>query len=208
MFEQCIKESKPRPDFSATDAYQVGLTLHGDVQDVRFLQFLEKVGKDQVSQLSTRDLLILDCIHAERRVPADFKPRLPALVDRGVIEPAGHGRYTLSRRFYDFLGQKGTYTRKQGLDRETNKALLLKHIQINDSEGSRLHDMMQVLPSLSRRQVQVLLQQLKREGKAYDQGRTGLARWYLGSNPAHEKLAPPAKTAVQGDVQDVATIFL
>jgi hypothetical protein len=107
MFEQCIKESKPRPDFSGTDDHQVSLTLRGEVQDVRFLQFLEKLGAERVSQLSTYDLLILDYIHAERRIPSDLRPRISLLVDIGVIEPAGHGRYTLSRRFYDFLGKEG-----------------------------------------------------------------------------------------------------
>ncbi len=40
MFEECIKESKPVPDFNDTDDYQVSLTLRGDVQDPLFLQFL------------------------------------------------------------------------------------------------------------------------------------------------------------------------
>ena len=30
--------------------------------------------------------------------------------------------------FYKMVNEKGDYTRKKGLDRETNKALLLKHI--------------------------------------------------------------------------------
>src|SRR5439155_11707415 len=29
MFEGCIRESKPRPDFTGTDDYQVSVTLHG-----------------------------------------------------------------------------------------------------------------------------------------------------------------------------------
>jgi len=41
--------------------------------------------------------------------------------------------------------EKGTYTRKKGLDRETNKALLLKHIKENTKNGSRLKELMQVL---------------------------------------------------------------
>ena len=184
MFEQCIKESKPRPDFAGTDSHQVSLTLRGDVQDVRFLQFLEKLGPERVSPLSTQDLLLLDTIHAERRVPAELRGRLPQLVEAGVIEPAGHGRYTLSRRFYDFLGQKGTYTRKRGLDKATQKALLLKHIMENNAVGSRLLELGQVLPGASPRQVQYLLALLKKEGQISPVGVGEKGRWFLAP-PAH-----------------------
>jgi ATP-dependent DNA helicase RecG len=44
MFEECIKESKPQPNFAGTDDYQVSVTLRGEVQDARFLRFLERVG--------------------------------------------------------------------------------------------------------------------------------------------------------------------
>lgn len=36
IFEELIKQSKPTPDFSRTDKYQVSLTLHGTVQDPAF----------------------------------------------------------------------------------------------------------------------------------------------------------------------------
>ncbi|MFN8634275.1 MAG: ATP-binding protein [Chloroflexota bacterium] len=38
IFEEQIKESKPRPDFSGTDDFQVSVTLHGEIQDERFLR--------------------------------------------------------------------------------------------------------------------------------------------------------------------------
>ena len=181
MFESCIKESKPRPDFTGTDPYQVFLTLRGEIQDVRFLRFMEKVGAEKVAQLSTQDLLILDTIHGERRVSAELRHRLPLLVDSGIVEPAGHGRYTLSRRFYDFLGEKGTYTRKHGLDRETNKSLLIKHITENNAQGSRLKELGQVLPSLSTRQVQWLLSLLRKEGRVVPTGTGETGRWFIAA---------------------------
>jgi ATP-dependent DNA helicase RecG len=52
------------------------------------------------------------------------------------------------------------YTRKRGLDRETNKALLLKHIENNDQDGSRFRDFKQVLPALSDGQIKVMLKNL------------------------------------------------
>jgi ATP-dependent DNA helicase RecG len=186
MFEECIKESKPRPDFTGTDDYQVALTLRGEVQDPRFLKFLEQVGRETQASFTTQDLLVLDCVHHEQLVPVEFRDRLTSLRDQGIVEVIGHGRgtrYILSRRFYGFLGKKGVYTRKRGLDRETNKALLEKHIRENQKEGSRFEELHQVLPSLSRNQLQSLLRELKAEGRICNVGRTRGARWLPKDHP-------------------------
>lgn len=100
------------------------------------------------------------------------------------MEALGSGKYILSQSFYTFLGQKGVYTRKRGLNRETNKALLLKDISDNNAEGSKLVELLQVLPSHTRDQVQKLLLELKAESKVHNKGRTSAARWHLGPIPA------------------------
>jgi ATP-dependent DNA helicase RecG len=112
-------------------------------------------------------------------VPEFLKPRLEPLLDQGVIERIGRGRgvrYLLSRRFYRFLGQPGVYTRWRWLDRETNKALLLKHIQDSGAAGATFAELQEVLPGLSRDQVQTLLRELKREGRIRVEGATKGAR--------------------------------
>ncbi len=183
MFELSIKESKPTPDFTGTDQYQVVLNLNGKVQDPQFLKFLDKVGRETLELFSTDDFLLLDYIHREKRVPEKFENRLQLLVDKGVVERYGRGRgvkYILSRRYYDMVDEKGSYTRKKGLDRKTNKALLLKHIKENNDDGSRLKELMQVLPALSKGQVQSLIKELKANGKIFNIGNTRAALWYLG----------------------------
>ena len=181
MFELSIQEGKSIPKFTGTDAYQVTLTLNGEVRDVRFLQFLEKVGRERLALFGTEDFLLLDLIHRGQPVPDPLKPRLNRLVSMGIIERYGKGRgvrYVLCRRFYKMTGEKGTYTRKKGLDRETNKALLMQHIQDNKESGSRLKELMQVLPFLSDNQVKKLVAELKKEGKIYHTGATRAALWY------------------------------
>jgi ATP-dependent DNA helicase RecG len=86
----------------------------------------------------------------------------------------------LSRRFYSFIGKKGAYTRKKGLDRETNKNLLLKHIHENAREGSPLKDLMDVLPSKTRGQVRVLLGELRKAQKVHTRGLKRGALWFPG----------------------------
>ena len=181
IFRECIRQSKPLPDFSHTDAHSVCLTLHGEVQDPEFLRFLEEIGQERVAIFGTDDFLVVDLVHREQLVPNYLKSRVDHLLEQGIIERVGRGRSVrllLSRRFYRHLGKAGTYTRKRGLDRETNKTLLLKHIQDNGEEGSRLQELMQVLPALSRAQVQKLLQSLKLEGYIHKIGVTRGARWY------------------------------
>ena len=181
MYELCIQESKSTPDFTGSDQYQIVLNLDGEIQDPRFLQFLEKVGKETLKLFSTADFLLLDHIHRESKIPEHLKNRLQSLVKMGVVERFGRGRgvkYVLSRRYYKMADEKGTYTRKKGLDRETNKALLLKHIKENKTEGSRLYELLQVLPALSVDQVKTLLRVMKAEGLIYVVGRTSAARWF------------------------------
>lgn len=183
MFEESIKEGKPTPDFIGTDEHQVSVTLRGEIQDVGFLRFLEKVGAERMASFSTDDLLVLDHLRREERVPDRLRPRLGALVQHGVIERVGRGRrvrYILSRRFYGFLKGKGTYTRKRGLDRATQKALLLQHVFDSVPDGAPLQELAQVLPELSPKSVQALMQELKNEEKVEPRGRTRGARWFPG----------------------------
>jgi ATP-dependent DNA helicase RecG len=183
MFEECIREGKSRPDFSDTDDYQVSVSLKCEVQDPQFARFLEKASHEKQFFFSTRDLLVLDSLHNEAKIPEDLRQRLATLSDHGIIERIGRGRgtrYILSRHFYGFIGKRGIYTRKRGLDRETNKSLLLKHIESSGKNGSALGELLQVLPSLSTMQVRTLLRELNRDGKAHSVGKTRAGRWYLG----------------------------
>ena len=181
IYEACIRESKPKPDFTRTDAYHVWLTLNGEVQHPEFLRFLEKLGKERLESFTTQDLLVIDNVFRDEPVSDCFGGNLLQLVDSGVIEQISRGRgtrYVLSRQFYEFIGKKGTYTRKRGLDRETNKMLLLKHIKDNRKEGSPLGELMQVLPMFSRRQVQRLVEELEGEGRICGKGKTRARLWY------------------------------
>jgi ATP-dependent DNA helicase RecG len=127
-----------------------------------------QVGQERLVTFVTHDLLFLDLVRRERPIPDRLRDHLAFLVDQGLIERTGRGRgvhYLLSRDLYALQGQKGVYTRQRGLDGETNKPLLLKHILDNAHEGSQLSGLVQVLPALSSDQVQWLLRELQVEGQ-------------------------------------------
>lgn len=184
MFEESIKQGKSLPNFVHTDEHEVVITLDGQVQDENFLRFLEKIGQESLATFSTEDFLVLDFIHKEEPIPPslpELKGRLKQLVDMGVIERIGQGKgakYMLCRQYYKLSGQSGIYTRRRGLDKETNKELLLRHIRENAKTGSKLSDLCQVLPSLSKSQVQKLAKELKVQGLIDLRGKTKASLWF------------------------------
>ncbi len=86
--------------------------------------------------------------------------------------------HVLSRSLYNAVGKSGVHTRIVGLDRETNKELLLKHMREKGNEGAPLRELQQVLPGHNRSQIQVLLRELRDENRAYCIGRTSAAKWF------------------------------
>ncbi len=186
IFEESIRQGKSLPDFSYTDDHEVVLTLDGQIQDESFLRFLEKIGQERLASFSTEDFLVLDLVHKEKPIPSspqELKTRLHQLIDLGIVERIGRGqgsRYMLCQQYYSLVGKSGVYTRKKGLDIETNKELLLKHLRANAKNGSKLSELQQVLPSLSRSQLQKLLTRLKFENRIHVEGKTSSSVWFSG----------------------------
>ena len=181
MVETAIRQSKPLPNFAGSAAHEVHLTLEGGVRDPAFVRFLERLGNEKLMGFSTYDFLALDAIAREQPLAEAMRDRIPRLVEAGAVEQRGRGRgrqYLLSRSLYASLGRAGAYTRKRGLDRETNKALLMQHLTDSSAEGAPIRDLLQVLPALSRNQVKRLLKELAVEGRAQVIGVTRAGRWF------------------------------
>jgi ATP-dependent DNA helicase RecG len=191
MFESAIRQGKALPSFAGTSPHEVRLTLYGTVASPAFVRFIERLGEEKLKSFSTYDFLALDYLRREQSMPEHLKAYLPGLIAAGAVESIGRGRgtrYILARGLYAALGSKGVYTRTKGLDRGTNKALLLKHIRDNAAIGAQMEEFRQVLPALSRSQIQVLLRELRREGSIHSVGLTKAARWYPGAG--REELQP------------------
>lgn len=194
MFEQSIRHSKPLPDFAGTTAREVHLTLHGTVTHPAFVRFLEKIGDQRLATFSTHDFLVLDALQRGQPILDEWRLALDRLIESGLVETLGRGRGTrhiLSRSLYAELGSRGTYTRKRGLDHETNKELLLKHLRDIAPKGCPLAELCQVLPSLSESAVQRILSELRQAGRVELRGTRRWARWFI----TDAKAQPPASKA-------------
>jgi len=180
MFSAAVSEGKLPPDFSRGDEYLVSVVLHGQVQDEAFLRFLERVAAETQRPLHLDDLLVLDAIHREQDVPSRVKGRAQELLSLGALERVNRKSLVLAKRFYVAKGRPGEYTRRKGLDRETRKALLLRHIRDAGEKGAPLEELAQVLPDASRNELKTLLRELKESSAAHVEGVKRGARWHHG----------------------------
>ncbi len=73
-------------------------------------------------------------------------------------------------------GQKGIYTRERGLDKETNKELILKHLEHHENQGT-MQEFLDVLKDLSRNQILRLLHELREEGRVRFVGKLRTGHW-------------------------------
>ena len=80
------------------------------------------------------------------------------------------------------MGSTGSYTRLKGLDHETNKALLLKHLQDAGPSGTPIREFEGVLPAQSRTNIRRMLSELREEGRVDLHGKSSAQRWFLRQN--------------------------
>ena len=178
MFELSVQEAKPLPDFTGTDDFFVSVTLNGLILDKAMLSVLNRISERGAELLSTEDFLVIDALYHERPLNEKMQSRLNRLIEMGIVEHIGRKKYVLARSLYAATGKTGVHTRQVGLDRNTNKELLLKHIRQNNAVGTPFKELQQVLPGLNRNQIQDLMKELKKDGKVFCEGKTSAARWF------------------------------
>ncbi|MBE5784944.1 MAG: transcriptional regulator [Clostridiales bacterium] len=178
VYELSIKEAKQLPDFTGTDDNFVCITLNGVILDANMLAVINRIGDERLENLSTGDFLIINALFHETKLAENLRPNLKRLEAMGIVEHIGRSKYILSHSLYAAVGKSGVYTRKVGLDRDTNKELLLKHIRKNGSVGTQFKELCQVLPGQTHNQIQVLLRELRNENRIYCVGKTKGARWF------------------------------
>lgn len=179
MFELSVQEAKPLPDFTGTDDFFVSVTLNGLILDKAMLSVLNQISERGAELLSTEDFLVIDALYHERPLNEKIHSRLKRLIEMGIVEHIGRKKYVLARSLYVATGKTGVHTRHVGLDRDTNKELLLKHIRESNEVGTPFKELQQVLPGHSRNQIQVLMRELKEDGKVVCKGKTSAARWFI-----------------------------
>jgi ATP-dependent DNA helicase RecG len=180
IFRKTIEESKPLPDYSNSGPYSVVLRLRSNIQDVHFLQFIDKVINEKQIVFSIDDFILLDELRQGILPSERFQDNLHRLIEKDIIEVFGRGRgtkYILTKKYYTFVGQKGTYTRKRGLESIEKKELILKHLRTHHK--GNMEEFRQIFPALTRYQIHTLLKSLKKEEKIKYIGPVKTGHWEL-----------------------------
>ncbi|MEN6388150.1 MAG: ATP-binding protein [Candidatus Cryosericum sp.] len=179
MYGQAIRQSKRLPDLAGTNESMVRLTLDGRVLNPALLRFFEQLGDERTNSLHVEELLVLDMLSRDEAIPTHLKPRVSGLIQQGLIETVGRGRgtrYILSRRLYSAMGRPGKYTNRKGLDKDENKALIMKHL-ISSPHGAVIRDLEDVLPHKTRSQIHALLRELVSDGDIARTGNRRAGKW-------------------------------
>jgi predicted HTH transcriptional regulator len=59
IYEMAVREAKPLPDFSGTDAYFVKLTINGKILDKRMLSLIKSIENEHLNAVTTDDYILL-----------------------------------------------------------------------------------------------------------------------------------------------------
>ena len=118
------------------------------------LSVIRRISEKNSEMLATEDFLTIDALYHERPLSSKMQSRKKRLTNMGSVEHIGRKKYVLARSLYAATGKTGVRTKKVGLDRDTNKELLLKHIRENHAVGTSFNELQQVLPGLSRNRLQ------------------------------------------------------
>ena len=85
IYELSIKEAKPLPDFSGSDAYFVKLTLHGKVFDKRMLTMFKKIGDERLEAMTTDDYILLSTLFTGKSITDIHQSRFDHLLELGIL---------------------------------------------------------------------------------------------------------------------------
>ncbi|MDR2652590.1 MAG: putative DNA binding domain-containing protein [Prevotellaceae bacterium] len=106
MYYNCLMESKPLPDFSHSDAWQVELRLKTEIIDKNFYLFLHEIQRNRTDKLNVFDLLTLDKVR--QGISTDlFAESVEKLQREGLIksQSAADKKYVLGDLYYEIAKQ-------------------------------------------------------------------------------------------------------
>jgi len=172
IFKETISNGKGAPNFNGSDYDYVTLNIPTVVKDINFVYFLEKIARErQVVFNDVKDIIYLENIKLTGKI--DDRQKREQFLKFGIIEKTGRGRgikYLLSKKFYDFIGRKGEYTRKKWLSKEQQKEVLLNYFK--QYKKGRMIDFSELFENkLNRIQIQRLLSELRMDDAIFFDGK-------------------------------------
>ncbi|MDP3148223.1 MAG: ATP-binding protein [Ignavibacteria bacterium] len=163
MFRKLIEESKPLPDYSRSDNFNVILKINGEIQDKNFIQFIQRLYKERNPELSIEQLLTLDEIRRSTLKIENRQAAIDQLLQQEIISKKnlkGVISYSLSNEFYP--GEKTFGKSKKQIGLEKQEAALIQFLSKHHKVS--LSDLMELFSLSDRNKIYNILRPLKKEG--------------------------------------------
>jgi len=192
IFRETLKSGKRPPDYGGTTNVLVRVTFQGGPADVAFLKIIHDVQKRTGQLLDLPHLLLLWLIRERGEVTpseavdllridhAASRRVLEELLDLGLLEARGRGRarkYFLGMGVAAALGKKTAYTRRSGIARARQEAIVLEHVKKYGKVTRK--DVLMLFPELSEHQATRLLEAMVKAGRLQARGRKGGKHYVL-----------------------------
>lgn len=173
MIIHSVQQGKRPPQYGASADSQVSLVIDGDVRDEKYARYFASIGDDTLDTLNTTHFLALDLIHEQQPVPENLKQAVDELtqMDPPLAKWAGKGvgsHPILSPDLYE----------GKIVDTEQQRAFILDYIQKNAETGVAIGQIMELLPSLTRDQLQKRFSDLAERGAICLEGKGRAAKWF------------------------------
>jgi ATP-dependent DNA helicase RecG len=91
IYELAVREAKPLPDFSGTDAFFVKLTLSGQVVDKRMLVLIKQIGDERLDAMTTDDYVLLSKLFNGRELDITKPEQFAHLTELGIVKQTANG---------------------------------------------------------------------------------------------------------------------
>ncbi|MHB8279732.1 MAG: RNA-binding domain-containing protein [Candidatus Humimicrobiaceae bacterium] len=172
IFKNNIMDGKGIPDFNESEPDYVVLNIPSKVQDINFVEYLQKISSEkQITLDEIGDIIFMENIRAEGK--SNNKEKISKFIKLNLIEKVGLGRgvrYILSKEYYGFINKKEEYTRRKWIDKNIQKELLLQYFK--DHKKGKISDFMKLFDNkLNRLQIQKLLSELRSSGLVFFDGK-------------------------------------
>ncbi len=182
IFEQTIKEGKGLPNYSESTPAEVVLKVSAIIKDKEFITYLEAITHETRINLSTDDLVFLERIK-DRDIKGLRMLDMKKFLDIGIVVKNGVGRgvkYLLAKQYYKDHDRLGEYTKLTGLGRTKIKEMIFNHIKDNGRGTAK--EFKQAFSELSDKDINNILQEMRKEKKIIFVGKIRQGYWSLGND--------------------------
>ena len=104
IIESCIHNGQALPDYRRSDAYQVSLTLNGELRRPELPRLLSRIEPTLAESLDVHDHLVLRAAALGEAIPVDLQDRAAQLQEAGLIERTRGGKYMPARAYSEGTG--------------------------------------------------------------------------------------------------------